>query len=428
MNLMFLLIFIFLLLVFLKVPIAFSLAASSIVIILIEELPLRVVISQMYEGVRLFPLLAIPFFLMAGFMMNKGDLTPRLVKLSQNIVGKFRGGLAYVNILVSMLFAGISGSSAADTSAVGGILIPAMEKDGYDKDFSVAITAASSTMGTIIPPSIYMVVYGAAAGISIGALFLGGVIPGILIGLSQMIYTYFQAKKNNYARHSNSSREILINFKKAILPLLMPFLIVGGIIGGVFTATEAGAAAVFYGFFLIFVVYRTMDWKDLYDLFKKTALFYPVPLFAISAASLFGWLVTYLGGEQYFVSALDSLGLGSTGALFFLTIILIIVGTFMSPVAAILVFIPFLRNLELAMGYNPIRLGVIVCVSLSLGLITPPYGLCFLISSQIGELSIVRTFKALLPLIIVFILVLVLLIIFPALTTFFPELIAPHLM
>ncbi len=424
MNELALLIGIFLLLCLIKVPIAFALSGSSAVILLSEGISLRVVVSQIYEGVRLFPLLAIPFFLMAGFMMNEGNLTPYLVKFSQHIVGRFRGGLAYINILVSMLFAGISGSSAADTSAVGGIMIPAMKQDGYDLDFSVAITAASSTMGTIIPPSIYMVVYGAAAGVSIGALFLAGIIPGVLVGLTQMLYTYYLARKHNFARYiPGPESSFFESFKKAILPLLMPVLIVAGITGGVFTATEAGAVAVIYGLFLVIFVFRTVKLKGLFELFKKTALFYPLPLFAIGSAGLFGWLISYLGAGTYFMNTLEALGLGPTGTLFFLSIILIVVGTFMSPVAAILVFIPFIQTIQTTMGFDPVRLGVLVCVSLSLGLITPPYGLCFLIACEIGELSVVRTLKALIPLIFIFIFVIVLLILFPPLTTFIPGLV-----
>lgn len=428
MNPIILLIGLFFLLCLLKVPIAFSLAASSILTIIYIDLPLRVVVNQIYQGLNLFPLLAIPFFLMVGYLMNSGNITWRLVKLSQNVVGHIKGGLAYVNVIVSMLFAGISGSSAADTAGVGAILIPAMEEEGYDKDFAVAITAASSTMGVIIPPSIYMVVYGAMGGVSIGALFLAGTIPGILIGLSQLFYSYYLAKKHNFPSHPKPElKEVLVSIKEAFLPLLMPFLIIGGVIGGIFTATEAGAVAVAYGLFLTLFVYRSIKFRELPKLLKETASFFPIPLFAIASAGLFGWLITFLNGPQYLANLFQALNLGPTGTLLILCFILILVGTFMSPVAAILIFLPVVQELGAIMGYQPVHLGVVVVVSLALGLITPPYGLCILIATGIGKISMMRALKEILPLILLFILIIVLTAVFPELVMYLPRLIAPNL-
>jgi len=418
----------FFLLCILKVPIAFSLAASSLLTMLYVDLPLGVFVNQIYQGLNLFALLAVPFFLMVGYLMNSGKITNRLINLSQNIVGHIRGGLAFVNVIVSMLFAGVSGSSAADTAGVGSILIPAMYEEGYDKEFSVAITAASSTMGVIIPPSIYMVVYGAVGGVSIGALFLAGIVPGVLIGLSQMSYSYYLARKRDYPRNPTPTFEKFIDsFKKAFLPLLMPLIIVGGVIGGIFTATEAGAVAVVYGLILILIIYRSIKIKDLPKLIREAALFFPIPLFAITAAGLFGWLVTYLNGPKYLTSLFNYLNLGPEMTLLVLAFILILVGTFMSPVAAILIFVPLVKGIGQMMNYHPLHLGIVVIVSLSLGLITPPYGLCILIATGIGEVTIMQALKEILPLILLFILIIVLICFFPQLILFIPRIIAPTL-
>jgi tripartite ATP-independent transporter DctM subunit len=406
----------------LKVPVAFALAASSILTMVILDIPLTTVANQLYRGLDMFALLAVPFFMLSGQIMNDGKVTDRLIKLSRALVGHVKGGLAHVNVVVSMIFAGISGSSAADTVGIGSVLIPAMKAEGYDMEFTVAITCASSTMGVIIPPSIYMVVYGAMAGVSIAGLFLGGVIPGVLIGLSQMVVSYYRAIKRNYPTSGRFSLSNLIEaFKVALIPLGMPLVIVGGVITGVFTATEASVISVVYGLAIIYLVYHSLPLRELPGVFLTAARFYASAMFAITTAQLFGWVIAYLRGPEM-VAGLLGASSNPVVVLSILVVILLIVGTFMSPVAAIMVFLPIIQRLENLANIDPIHLGVIVVVTLAMGLITPPYGLCLLIACGIGKASILAVCRELVPLWIAFISIIALIVVFPDLTLFLPRL------
>ncbi len=419
----------FFMLCVLRVPVAFSLAASAMGTMLLLDIPLTTLVNQMYRGLNLFPLLAVPFFLLVGYLMNESKITERLVEFSRTLVGHVRGGLAHVNVVVSMIFAGISGSSAADTAGVGSILIPAMVKEGYDRRFSVAITAASSTMGVIIPPSIYMVVYGAMGGVSIAALFLGGAIPGFLIGLSQILLSYYLAIKRNYPAGPRASfSEVWRAFRSAFWPMCMPVIIVGGVISGLFTATEAAVVAVVYGLFIMLVVYRSLKWRDLPQVFVSAAAFYASVLFAIASASLFGWVVAYLRGPEILAGVLQQFTTSPTVTLLLIAGILVMVGTFMSPVAAIMIFLPIVQRIGEVVGLHPVHLGVVVVVTLAMGLITPPYGLCLLLASGIGRVSIPEAMRELLPLLLAFMGIIVLIICVPEVVLFLPRLLLPTIM
>jgi tripartite ATP-independent transporter DctM subunit len=292
----------FFVLIFLRLPVAYALTLASLLIIVQEGLRADLVVQQMFQGLNSFTLLAVPFFLLAGQLLNSGLITDRLMRLAEVTVGWIRGGLAHINIVVSMIFAGMSGSSTADTAGVGAVIIPAMYKRGFDRRFTVALTAASSTMGSIIPPSIMMVVYGAQGGVSIGGLFLAGAIPGALIGVGLMIYSYFYAVKRGLpAEAAPSVREFAIAWKEGLLPLLVPVIIIGGVLTGKFTATESGMVATVYVLFLMFVFYRSAKLSALPRILSDAAVLYSQPLLAVAAASVFGWLLAYFQAPQMIV-------------------------------------------------------------------------------------------------------------------------------
>ncbi len=416
----------FFILVALKVPVAFALSLSSMITITHLGLPFMSVINQMFASVNSFPLLAVPFFLLLGRLMNDGGITDRLVRVSDALVGHVRGGLGHVNVMVSMLFAGLSGSAAADTAGIGSMLIPAMKKAGYDTDFSVAITAASSTLGVIIPPSIMMVIYGAMGTVSIGALFLAGLLPGVVIGLVQMAYTYFLALKKGYpANPKRSPRDMLRALAHAALPMMLPVIILGGIVGGVFTATEAAAVAVVYGMLLIVGVYRSLSLRQLVRVFGDSVVNYSLAMFAVANAGIMGWLIGYLDAPEAIASLISGITASATGVLLLIVALLLIIGTFLSPITAIIIFLPIIQGLGEMAGVHPVHLGIIVVLTLSLGMVTPPYGICLLIASDIGEISAPRAFRAALPLVILTLIIIVMGVFLGDVLLFLPRLLMP---
>lgn len=418
----------FLMIVF-KIPIAFALGLSSLLTIQYLGLSFFSVVNQMYASIDSFPLLAVPFFLLLGNLMNEGGITDRLVRLSDALIGHIRGGLGHVNVLVSMLFAGLSGSAAADTAGIGAMLIPAMKKAGYDMPYTVAVTAASSTLGVIIPPSIMMVIYGAMGQVSIGALFLSGFVPGVLIGLSQMAYTYYLAVKRGYpANPRKSFLEIGQAFSKAILPLILPVIILGGIILGIFTATEAAAVAVVYGLILMLGVYRSLKPKQLFMIFSEAVVSYSLAMLAVACAGVMGWLIAYLNAPQTISIYIMGITQSSFGIFLLIVLFLLIVGTFLSPITAIIIFLPIIQGLGKVAGIHPVHLGIIVVLTLSIGMVTPPYGICLLIASQIGGIPAHRAFVATLPMIGLALVIIFIGILIPDLFLFLPKLFMPELM
>ncbi|SDL29533.1 TRAP transporter large permease [Natronincola ferrireducens] len=426
MNPLILLMSSFFVMIFIKIPISFSLTLSSMLTMAYIGLPFTTILNNMYASVNSFPLLAVPFFLLLGRLMNDGGITLRLVQFSSMMVGHIKGGLGHINVMVSMLFAGLSGSAAADTAGIGAMLIPAMEKDGYDTDFSVAVTAASSTLGVIIPPSIMMVIYGAMGQVSIGALFLAGVVPGLLIGLSQMGYVYYMAKKRGYPSNPKVSlKEKGSAFVKAFPPLLLPLIILLGITAGIFTATEAAAVAVVYGLFLMFIVYRSFKVQDIPGVLKDAVVGYAVPMFAVASAGIMGWLIAYLNAPQMIASWILGITSSYFGIYLMIVAFLLMIGTFLSPLTAIIIFLPIIQQLGAVANLNHIHLGIIVVLTLSLGMVTPPYGICLLIAAQIGKLSAPRAFVAILPLIGLVLLIIFAGIAVPDLFLFLPKLFMP---
>ncbi len=417
----------FFLIVILKVPIVFAFIISSMLTLWRLNMPLMSVLNHVYSSIDSFPLLAVPFFLLLGQLMNQGGITERLVVLSDKLLGHVKGGLGHVNVLVSMLFAGLSGSSVADTAGIGAMLIPAMKKARFDVGFSAAVTACSSVLGGIIPPSIIMVVYASLARISIGALFLAGVIPGVLIGLSQMAYTYYMAVKYDYPyNHSWSFREAVVAFWKAIPPLMMPLIIIGGISAGIFTATEAAAVAVVYGLVLVIGVYRSMRLRDLPGLLGRALVGYSLPMMAVAASGIMGWLIAYLNAPELILSFVLGITEAPFGIAMLIVAFLLVLGTFLSPIICVIVFLPILQAMGAAAGIEPIHLGIIVVLTLSLGRVTPPYGICMLVAAQIAEIPSHRVFVASIPMIVLAILIIVVGIMFPGLFLALPRLLMPQ--
>ncbi|WP_249869608.1 TRAP transporter large permease [Oceanobacillus saliphilus] len=425
----FILLGLFIVLMFIGVPIAFVIGIVALLgIFNIPYIPEMTVPMKMLNGLDSFVLLAVPLFILAANLMNSGKISVKLIDLALAIVGPIRGGLAHANILVSMMFAGVSGASQADTAGVGKILIPSMIKKGYDKETAVGVTAASSTVGVVIPPSIPMIIFAGLTNASVGALFLGGIVPGILVGLAMMIFIYIIAVKRNYPK---TARVELVKFLKllgqTIPALFTPVIIIGGIITGFFTATEAAAVASLYTLLISMFLYKTLKIKDLPKILIDTLSLSALSLFALAAASALGELMSYyqLGAQaqEFFTNNVGS------DWVFILILIafFIFVGTFMDAIPAMILFVPVILPTALQFGIDPVHLGLIVVMTLAIGLVTPPYGLCLLLAAKIGELSIERSFKAVLPYIAIVLVVLVFIAFFPDVAFYIPKMINPGL-
>lgn len=414
-------------LMFLNVPIAISTGLATVGgLIFANDAPVMVFVQRMMVGIDSFTLLAIPLFILTGRLMALGGVTTDLINLSKSLVGFMRGGLAYVNIVVSMFFAGITGSATADSSSVGSILIPAMLKRGYEKDYAVAITATSSTIGVMIPPSIPLVIYGITAGESIGKLFLGGAIPGLMVGGSLMFVSYILAVKRGYpAEDRISLKGIFKNLIKSVPPLFTIIIILGGIISGLFTATEAAGVAVFYTFLLGYFYYKELKFKDIPDMIIEVAVITGMVSLMIATASGLGWL---FASEQV-PRALGNFILGITEnkylILLFINLLLLFVGTWLDLSPAVIIFAPILLPIVKMIGVDPIHFGVIMVVNLAIGLFTPPVGVCLFVSCGIADISIVDTIQAFIPLFLTMVVILMLITYFPPLVMYLPNLLMP---
>lgn len=410
---------------------AFAMFLSSTIAIWAEgDVPLIIVTQRIWVGLNNFPLLAVPFFLFVGQLMNETGISNRLINFSQSLVGHLRGGLAHVNVVVSMIFAGISGVSSADTLGVGSVLIPAMTKGGYPKGFTVGVTAASSTLGNIIPPSVMMIIYAATAGLSVGAMFLTGLIPGVMIGVGQMAFSFYFAVKHGIGTdYKFAFKKLLSSTKAAIFALIIPIIVIGGIIGGVFTATEASVIAVVYAFVLS-VFYGEFSFGKFYRLIKGSVGLFSLSLFCVAAASLWGWILAYYNVPQTVVASLAAAGL-LTSPLYvfgFVILIFLVIGTFMDAIPAIIILQPIIGELAAEAGINPYHMGIVVVLTLAIGLITPPYGLCILIASDLASISVPRALMALIPFFIISLLVVLVAVLFPDVMLFIPRLVMPKFM
>ncbi|OHD13867.1 MAG: hypothetical protein A2Z96_07535 [Spirochaetes bacterium GWB1_48_6] len=419
----------FIVLLLIRVPISFSLIFSSLITATYLKIPLMAVVQQMVQGVRSFSLLAIPFFIIAGEMMSQGGISRRVVLFASVMVGRIRGGLAQVNCLDSMLFGGISGSAVADVSSIGSIIIPVMKEKGYDDDFTVALTVTSACQGVIIPPSHNMIIYSlAAGGVSVGRLFLGGFIPGILLGVSLMILSYYYAVKRNYPKERKYSlKEALLITKDAFLGLFTAVLIMGGVISGVFTATESAAVAVVYTFFITFFVYKEIPFRAMKGILYNSLKTLAMVMSLIAAASAFGWIMAYLRIPALATQALLSITDNRVILLLLVNVLLLLLGMIMDMAPLILITTPILYPVFVgSLGMSPIHFGIMLILNLAIGLTTPPVGSALFVGCAIGHIRMEKVTKALLPMWGAMVAVLMLITFVPEITMFIPDLIMPQ--
>ncbi len=417
----------FFLLLVLRVPVAFALGLACLPVLIIEpRLSPMVIFNTTFKAYNSFILLAVPFFLLTANLMNVGGITDRLVHLSRTMVGNFPGALAQINVLLSVFFAGISGSSTADAASQGKIFIEAQVKEGYDLSFSIAITAVSAVLAVIIPPSILMVVWGGVLQVSIGALYLAGVVPGLLIGLAQMATVHVYAVRRNYPTYPRASFKEFLNAAAVAIPALMtPFIVVGGILLGWFTATESAAAAVIYAATLSLVVYRQMGRKELWHALLETGRLSGIALFCVGTASVFGWLLAYFQIPKALLANVTEWGMGPIGVGFFIVFVFLVVGCFLDAIPAIIIVGTTLLPLSQSVGMHPVSFGIISIVALAFGLVTPPYGMCLMISCAIAKVRLSYALKDTMIMLVPMLLVLCALIIWPEIPLFLPRLIRP---
>jgi tripartite ATP-independent transporter DctM subunit len=416
-------------LILLRVPVSFALAFAVVPILMLTPAVTPIMLLQrMMIQYGSFILLAIPFFILAANIMNEAGITDQLMRFARSVVGFLPGGLGHINVMVSMIFAGISGSSNADAAGIGSVIIPAMIKEGYDKNFSVAVTACSAVMGVIIPPSIIMVVWGGVMNVSVAGLFLAGIIPGFLIGILQMGVVLIYALKYKYPREARFSlKEVFISLKDSILAMLSPVIIIGGIVGGFVTPTEASLIAVIYSMLVGMLIFRSVTIKTFIRLLSDTARLSSIVLFAVGTAAIYAWVLSYYKIPSFLVAVVGALTTSPTIMLILIVVIFLIVGMFIDAVPAIIIFAPLLKPLADSVGINPLHFAVVGCVALAYGLITPPYGLCLLITSEIAGINCMTPLKEVGVFLAVMMFVLLLMIFIPDVTLFFPKLFMPTL-
>lgn len=413
----------FIIMLLLRIPIALALAIASIVTGLYMGIDPAAIIQRMVSGLNSFSLLAIPFFILAGEIMNEGGISRRLINLANVVIGKIRGGLAMVNVLTSTLFGGISGSALADASSTGSVLIPMMKKQKYDTDYSVAVTVSSSVQGVLIPPSHNMIIYSTAAGgVSIGALFMGGLVPGLLLGFAIMILTYMIAVKRNYPKGEAVKKEDIPKIiREGLLGLFTVVIILGGILSGLFTATESAAIATLYAFIITFFVYRDIKLSRMGVILKRTFRTLSMILFLIAASSGFGWLLALLEVPAMVSEFLITFSPNDAVTLLMIIFIMLLLGIIMDMAPLILILTPILLPVATDIGMDPVHFGVMLMLALGIGLITPPVGSILFVGSAIGKISIERTSKALLPFYGVMIIVLLIVAFVPSLSLWLPD-------
>lgn len=409
-------------LIFIGFPIAISLLITSIVYFIISDLSMSVIVQQMQSGASSYVLIAIPLYVFAGQLMNLGGITDRIIRFCNALLGKIRGGLAQVNIFASMIFAGISGEAVADTAGLGTVLIPAMKRQGYTKEFSAAITAGSAVAGPIIPPSIPMVICASLAGVSVGKMFLGGAIPGLLFVLFSMIFTYFLAVRKKFPKVENQkSGELFKAFKSSFWALLAPVIIVGTLVLGVVTPTEAGAIAVAYVFIIGFFVYKELKIKDIFEQMASTVKTTGAILIILAMAKVYTYLLTR---EQIAKVLADTLfGITTHEVILFFLVLLValIVGAFLSTTAGLLLLIPILGPILSQTGMDPIHFYVLITITLIIGTLTPPVGINLYLSAQIAQASPEKVFVQVIPYILILLFIIIIAFFVPEIILWLPN-------
>jgi len=409
----------------LGIPVCVSIGLTCLAVLWFENglinIPLSLLPLKMMHGVNSFPLLAVPFFILAANVMNKGSITPRIFNFANSLVGHLRGGLGHVNVLASMIFAGMSGTAVADAAGLGALEIRAMRDQGYPLNYSTGITGASSVIGPIIPPSVAMVIYGWLSDVSVGALFIGGLVPGVILGLALMGMTVVLSYRISMPLQPRPPVvETLRLSRRAVLSLLTPVIIVGGIWSGIFTPTESGAVASAYAIVLGTVVYRELGVKELLEVFRHTIEFTAIILFIISVAGLYGWLMVRLQIPMNLAEGVVHLTTNPTLLLIILMVFFLIIGCFMSVIESVLIFTPIMVPMVTMMGIDPLFFGVVMVISLSVGVITPPFGNVIYVLVGITGQPFEAVVKALIPFLVPILITILVLIMFPELVTYLP--------
>ena len=414
---------VFVVALFCGVPIAFALGLGTTFYLFVSDVPFEMLVQQLYQAAASFPLMAIPFFLLAGDLMDRTGITTRLIRFVTVLVGRLHGGLGQVMILAGTVLAGLSGSGAADTAALAKVMIPGMEREGYKPEFGAAIAAAVGVLGPIIPPSIAMIVYGSMMNLSVGALFVAGILPGLLIAIFLMVTTYVLAKKYGIPRRTTpfTWKEFLNGFKDASLALIMPVIILWGIRGGVFTPTEGGAVASLYAMFLGFVVYRSLTFRDLLESLLASTITTSVIMLIVAAANPFGWLLAFNHVPQLVMQSILSITHDKYLFLLIVNIVLLIMGMFMETIAIILLLAPILAPIAISLGVEPLHFALIMIVNLCIGLITPPMGLNLFVGASCSGVKIERMVLSIVPFIFVELVALALITYFPSIALMIPN-------
>jgi len=407
-----------LLLFALNAPIAVAIGASSLLAIVVQgDFSLMMVVQRMFSGADSFPLMAVPLFMFAGVLMEAGGISRRIIDFANALVGWLPGGLAAVTVVSAMFFAGISGSAAADTAAVGAVLIPAMVRSGYDRDFAAAVQASGGSIGVIIPPSIPMIIFGFLTGASIGQLFAAGILPGILIGISLVLVAGVISLRQGYSGTIPfSPTEVLRTGRQALLALGAPVIILGGILSGVFTATESAAVAVIYALVVGMVIYRTIGLRDLYPLFRDGAVTSAIVMFIIIMASVFSWIAAIENIPARLAGSLLQISDDPRILLLLVNLVLLIAGTFIETTASLILLVPMITAMLPDLGIDLIQLGVIVVTNLAIGMLTPPMGICLIVSASISGSGLGSVSRKVLPLLAILLLDLLLITFWPPLT------------
>ena len=389
----------------------------------IGNIPLDMMATKLAFSANNFTLLAIPFFLLAGKLMNTGSITTRIFRFCNTLIGWIPGGLGHANVLASIVFAGMSGSAVADAAGLGTIEIRAMENEGFDREFAAAVTAASSTIGPIIPPSIPLIVFGVSAGgVSIAKLLIGGVVPGVLVGISLSIMVFFFAVKRRYPKSKfPHGKKIWEDFRHAFFPLLTPVILIGGILSGVFTPTEGAAVASLYAFILTMIVYRETTWKDFLLILRDTAKESASIMFIVCASSLYGYLLTRTRLPNQFMNAIFTVTQNKYLILLLLNVFFLVIGCFMETNAALISLVPILTPMANALGIDLLHLGVMIVLNLMIGLLTPPVGMCLYATAKVADISLDRMIKAILPFYVPLIIALLLVTFVPGIVTWLPN-------
>jgi tripartite ATP-independent transporter DctM subunit len=414
----------FLVLLVFGVPIAFAILVPSLLYFVVNDLPLTAALSRMAGTLNSFTIMAVPFFVLAGQIMNRCGLTERLVGFSLALVGHLRGGLAQVNVMASLIFSGMSGSAVADAGGLGSVLIPAMEKDGYRRSFASALTAASCTIGPLVPPSIPMVIYGVIAEVSIGRLFLAGAFPGFLLAALMMVMLRFMPATAAVPRYPRATlRQIGQRSSAGVLALLMPVIILGGIIFGIFTPTEAAAAATIYGIVVGILILRTMKLEGLRQALLEGMLISGGVLFIVAAAGVLAWIIAREGLLIDLVLIVEAWNLTPLQLLLIISLLLLVVGMVIEPLSILVVLTPLLHPLTMQLGIDPVHFGVVMVFNLMIGLVTPPMGLALYVVSDISRLPVERIVRDVMPFYLPMLAALLIVILFPELVLFLPNLV-----